>query len=312
MFAAPHHVDAIEMTDVTRRHRRRGRADVVALDGVSLRSPRGAGIALLGPNGAGKSTLLRMLNRLDRPDAGTIRVLGEDVRAGGRGHLAELGVVFQEPGLDGLLSVRENLELHAALSGLRRPAEACRRAAAEAGLEDRLADRVATLSGGLRRRVDLARALLTRPRVLLLDEPMAGLDPSARQTLLELLAARRDDDPDLTILLSTHLLDVAERADRVVLLAEGRVVADGAPDTLRRDLGATLVSAAIDDQDHLRRGGLDVRVVRGRAIAGGDPAAVEAAALALVRAGRAVQVGPPTLADVYAAHAGGSLEPERS
>jgi len=270
-----------------------------ALAGVTLRIEPGEFVALLGPNGAGKSTLLRLLAGLDRPDSG-------EVHAPPR---ARLGVVFQKPALDPLLSVRENLELQAALFGLDRRGSRAEHAARELTLSDRLNDRVGSLSGGLARRADLARALLTDPDLLLLDEPTTGLDHEARASFLEAIDARRGRSPNLTVILSTHLMDEAARADRVVLMNEGRVVADGAPDDLRAALGrGPVLRTQSEAAAHLERPGLEL-TERGRGVtATGDREAIESAAAALLAAGVPFEVAPPTLGDVYLARAGRSRE----
>jgi len=270
----------------------------VALAGVTLEIEAGEFVALLGPNGAGKSTLLRLLAGLDRPDSGEIHAPPR----------ARLGVVFQKPALDRLLTVRENLALQAALFGLDRRAERAEDAAAELGIADRLGDRVGTLSGGLARRADLARAMLTDPDLLLLDEPTAGLDHAARSAFLEAIDARRERSPGLAVILSTHLMDEAERAGRVVLMSEGRVVADGAPGELRAGLGrGPLLRAGAEAAGRLDASRLEITEGPRGVTASGDDDAIEAAARALLAAGVPFEVAPPTLGDVYLARAGRAL-----
>lgn len=232
---------------------RRGSREIVAIEGVALTLAAGARVALLGPNGSGKSTLLRLLCGLDRPDAGTIAWRGRRLwpkpdPSDDRAFRATLGMVFQTPSLDALLSVRENLHLACALHGLTR-AEALDRVArfaAAVGVTDRIDDRVGTLSGGLARRADLARAMLHRPSLLVLDEPTAGLDLAARSSFLEVAAggAWWPDGRRGTLIVSTHHMDEAERCDRVVMLAGGRVVADGTPAQLRAGVGARVIEGS--------------------------------------------------------------------
>ena len=200
-----------------------------ALQGLSFRVMPGEFAVLLGPNGAGKSTLFALVTRLfDAPGEAAIRIFGTALRRDPRQGLARLGVVFQQPTLDPELSVRENLLYHAALHGLSR-AEAASRAARELdriGLADRARDRVRNLSGGQRRRAEIARALLTGPALLLLDEPTVGLDAASRGFLLDHVR-RLCRDEGLAVLWATHLTEEAERADRVIVLHQGTVRYDG-------------------------------------------------------------------------------------
>lgn len=289
----------------------------VALDGVSAEIGAGEFVALLGPNGSGKSTLLRIAATLDRPDSGRVASSGLSLsdRRAVVAHRARLGVVFQQPGLDRLLTVRENLLAEGALHGLSRQAasDAANRVADELGLSERLRDRVGTLSGGLARRCDLARALLSRPSLLLLDEPTTGLDHAAREEFLELLDRVRADT-GATILMTTHLMDEALRADRVLLLHRGRIVRRGAPDALRRAVGhAVLRWAHADHQaDSIAsRHGL-MPASRGAervAIAPEASDGLAAAAAELAAAGVSFSIGPPTLGDVYLEATGETLSP---
>lgn len=298
---------------LSRLGRRRGaptsRGTRVALDRVSIEVPRRAWLALLGPNGSGKSTLLRLMATLDRPDHGAVEVLGATLGVGFAGVRRQLGVVFQRPGLDPVLTVRENLILQGRLFGLS-PGDAEGRIAvlaADLGIGDRLTERVARLSGGLARRADLARALLTNPTVLLLDEPTAGLDLDARLGFMRLLAAQRRRG-DLTIVMTTHQMDEAEAADEVALMSEGRIVVAGAPADLRRALGARVVRAGQDHAEALTAAGLRVeKISDGAAVGAGDDDAVERAVVALARTGAAFEVGPPTLGDVYLERTGRRL-----
>jgi ABC-2 type transport system ATP-binding protein len=201
-----------------------------AVDGVSLKAHAGEFIALLGPNGAGKSTLFQLLSGLFTADSGRIEVMGHDMSRDPVPALAELGIVFQQPTLDLELSVTANLLFHAGLHGMPR-ATAVKRIGeelAQLGLADRAHDKAAQLSGGNRRRVELARALLHQPRLLLMDEPTVGLDPASRSELLkQLLAMRRDRQ--VAILWATHLCDEVPDADRVIVLHRGKVLTDTTP-----------------------------------------------------------------------------------
>ena len=202
---------------------RRDYGDRLALDGVSFDVASGELFALLGPNGGGKTTLFKLLSTLLPPSGGTFRVDGlspaQDLRALRR----RLGVVFQSPSLDRKLTVLENLLVHGAVLGLSgaslrsRAAELLERMA----VADRAGDRVETLSGGLARRVEIAKALVHAPKVLLLDEPSTGLDPLARRSLRALLAELARGGT--TVLLTTHLFDEAEEAGRIGILDRGQI-----------------------------------------------------------------------------------------
>lgn len=220
---------------------------VKALAGVDLTVREGEFVALLGPNGAGKSTLLQLLTGLFAPDAGSIMVLGNDLRRSAIKALAGIGVVFQQPTLDLELSVRANLRFHADLHGLSRKTATVRIDAAleRFNLTDRARDRARTLSGGNRRRVELARALLHRPHILLMDEATVGLDPASRRDILaDILKLCREEN--LGVLWTTHLVDEVVVADRVVVLNRGKVLFDGTMDGLLErektdDIGAAFI-----------------------------------------------------------------------
>ncbi len=302
----------VSLRSVARTHRATRRSPArEALRSVSLDVHAGEWIALLGPNGAGKSTLLRLIAGVEAPTSGDVSVLGMNPSRQAREVRRSLGLVFQQPALDALLTVRENLELFGAMHGMQGNSldDAVRAAAKSFDLDDRLNDRVRTLSGGLKRRADLARAVLPRPRLLLVDEPTTGLDHQARSGFLDLLEDLRRRHAT-TIVMSTHLMDEASRADRVVMLAEGRVVADGAPDALRSGLGSAAMRASADAADGLRAAGLAVESAKDGVIGRGDPDALAAGAAALARSGEPFWVSPPTLGDVYLARTGRSLDAE--
>ena len=204
-----------------------------ALDGVSIRVGHGELVALLGPNGAGKTTLFQLLSGLFVADAGEIQVRGYDIRHNPVPALAGIGIVFQQPTLDLDLSVEANLRFHARLHGLwgnharQRIAEEL----ARVGLSEQARDSTRGLSGGNRRKVELARALVHEPSVLLMDEATVGLDPASRRQLLDYVLELRDGR-GVGVLWATHLVDEAESADRVVILHQGRVLREGTPNAL--------------------------------------------------------------------------------
>ena len=218
---------------------------VRAVDGVSLRASPGEFIALLGPNGAGKTTLFQLLSGLFVPDAGRIEIMGHDMRRDPVPALGLLGIVFQQPTLDLELSVTGNLLFHAGLHGIPRAVAKARiaRELARLGLAERAHDKAAQLSGGNRRRVELARALLHEPRVLLMDEATVGLDPASRSDLLKLMLDLRAER-SVAVLWATHLCDEVPDADRVILLHHGKVLADTTPARLVANAGAATIEQA--------------------------------------------------------------------
>lgn len=222
-------VPAVEVSSVTHRY-----GDTVALSDVSFRIGDGTLTGLLGPNGSGKTTLFRLLATLLPVQTGQISVLGYDVARDASRVREQLGVTFQSPALDGRLTVQENLWCHGRLYGIGRRSLQDRIAAClqRLDLEDRRKVRVEQLSGGLRRRVELAKGILHRPRVLLLDEPSSGLDVLARRRFWDLIEGVRNTD-GTTVIVSTHLMDEAERCDQLFLLHEGQVVKSGSPAELQ-------------------------------------------------------------------------------
>lgn len=204
---------------------------------------RGEIFAVLGPNGGGKTTLFRVLSTLIPLQEGQVQIVGCDLRRGAAEIRARIGVVFQAPSLDRKLTVAENLEVQGALYGLTGRELATRRDAllAQFGLPDRARELTERLSGGLRRRVELAKGLIHQPELLLLDEPSTGLDPAARSDLWRYLKSLRDER-GTTVILTTHYLDEADGADRIAILNEGRLVALGKPDDLRAQVGGDSIT----------------------------------------------------------------------
>lgn len=287
--------------------------DRTVLDGVDFQVRPAEIFAVLGPNGSGKSTLFKILVTLLEPSVGRVRVAGFDVRHQARQVRRSLGAVFQSSTLDPKLSLEQNLRVFGQLYGLRGAVlrERVRQELERAELDARRADLVETLSGGLRRRLELARALLHQPRLLILDEPTAGLDPAARIRLwehLEELRACRG----LTVCLTTHLLEEAERCDRLLLMDRGRVVAEGTPAELKASVGGDVVVLETRDAEGLRRRvrerfGWEVTAVDGqvriKSVRGHQRLAelMEAFPSEIVSA----SVRPPTLEDVFVDRTGG-------
>ncbi len=225
----------------------------VALDDVSFSIPSGEIFALLGPNGGGKSTLFKILSTLIPATSGTVRLFDEDILHDPQGVRARIGVVFQYPSLDPKLTVAENLRCHGHLYGMSGKTLRDRMDVVlqRLGLNDRTQDMVVTLSGGLQRRVELAKGLLHQPTLLLLDEPSTGLDPGARRDFNDYLHLLRDQG-GTTIVLTTHIMEEAERCDRVGILHQGKLVALDTPDKLKAQVGGDVVAIRTQNVSALR------------------------------------------------------------
>ena len=236
-------VPAVEVSACSYSYGRIGSGGRAALDRVSFTVPQGSVFGLLGPNGSGKTTLFRILSTLLDPSSGSAKLFGLDTGSQPTEARRHVGVVFQSQSLDTRLSVQENLTHHGHLHGSRGAALAERvgQVLAKVGLGDRKADRVDTLSGGLRRRLDLAKGVLHRPRLLLLDEPSTGVDPVARRAFWGYLQELRRTD-GVTVLLTTHLLDEADRCDRLAILDRGRMIREGTPAELKAAVGGDVVT----------------------------------------------------------------------
>ena len=218
---------------------------VRAVDGVSFVAQPGEFIALLGPNGAGKTTLFQLLSGLFTADSGRIEVMGHDMARDPVPALARLGIVFQQPTLDLELSVTANLLFHAGLHGIPRAVAQAHieKELARLGLAERAHDKTSQLSGGNRRRVELARALLHGPHLLLMDEATVGLDPQSRSDLLKLMLNMRAERA-VAVLWATHLCDEVPDADRVIVLHRGKVLADTTPAKLIAASGSATIEEA--------------------------------------------------------------------
>jgi ABC-2 type transport system ATP-binding protein len=289
--------------------------DQVALDGLSFSVRRGEIFGLLGPNGGGKTTLFRILATLLAPRSGTARIAGHDVVRAPQAVRENIGVVFQAPSLDGKLTVRENMRHQGHLYGMSG-------ASLEARIDemlDRVAmrarqdDRVDALSGGMKRRVDLAKGLMHRPALVLLDEPTTGLDPGARIDLWEHLASARAED-GLSVLVTTHLMEDADRCDRLLIVDRGRIVALDTPEALREGVGGDVVVARTRDPRALaeevrQRFSEDVEVVDDtiRIRRAHGPEFVPALFDAFPGRIEAISVGKPTLEDVFIQRTGHRL-----
>lgn len=283
-----------------------------ALSELDLRIGQGEIFAVLGPNGGGKTTLFRLLSTLIPLQSGHVSILGYDLRKDTTAVRASIGVVFQAPSLDRKLTVLENIRHQAALYGLcgselrTRQQEMLEQFA----LTERAGELTERLSGGLRRRVELAKGLIHRPRLLLLDEPSTGLDPGARADLWQYLRRLRDSS-GVTIVLTTHFLDEAEGADRIAILNEGRLVALDAPDALRREIGGDSLTLESDSAAELaaaigQQFALPARVLDGAVRIETPEGHLWVAKLmeAFPEQISAIRLGKPTLEDVFIARTG--------
>lgn len=238
----------VQVENLTRRFGARE-----AVSGLSFEVARGQIFGVLGPNGSGKSTLFRILATMLAPSEGVARVAGFDVTTQPDQVRARIGVVFQSFSLDRKLTVAENLTAQGHLYGLSGAGLRDRMQASMArlGILERRRDLVGTLSGGLQRRVEIAKALLHRPEALLMDEPSTGLDPGARRELWQYIEELRAGGA--TVLATTHILDEADRCDKLLLMHEGRRVAEGTPAELKARVGGDVVVLETSDAAELGR-----------------------------------------------------------
>ena len=228
---------AVEVRDVVFRY-----DDKAALAGISFDVPSASIFGLLGPNGSGKTTLFRILSTLLVPEDGSIKIFGIDVVKQPLEARKQIGVVFQSQSLDNRLTVQENLVHQGHMYGMRGEILSQRidEVLERVRLTDRRKERIATLSGGLRRRADLAKGLLHSPRLLLLDEPSTGVDPNARLAFWQYLEELRASE-SVTVLLTTHLMDEASGCDHLVILDEGHLIREGTPSELTSEVGGEVV-----------------------------------------------------------------------
>jgi len=228
--------------------------DRVALDNLSFSAEKGEIFGLLGPNGGGKTTTFRILSTLIRPTAGTAKIFGFDLLNDPREVQKRIGVVFQAPSLDKKLTAYENLRYQGKLYGLGGSALSSRIGYLldRVKLGDRAGEYVEAFSGGMRRRVELAKGLLHAPKLLLLDEPSTGLDPGARRDLWQYLKQLAVEE-GVTSLLTTHYMEEAAQCSRIAILNAGKLVALGSPDELRGTIGGDVISIQSNNPDELAR-----------------------------------------------------------
>lgn len=296
-----------DSTIVRIEHLRHRYGNRLALDDVNLCIKPGEIFGFLGPNGSGKTTLFRILSTLVHAAEGNVTMMGRELPAGRDEIRRQIGVVFQSPSLDKELTAEENLRHHGHLYGLQGTdlKQRIEQLLKRVNMDDRARERVGRFSGGMRRRVELAKGLLNRPKLLILDEPSTGLDPGARIDLWRMLQEIRQRD-GVTILLTTHLMDEADRCDRLMVLDHGRVIACDRPAAMKDALGGDVISLtssnAAEVQAALRErlgveGNVIGNVVRFERPRGHEfiPTVIEK----LPGMIDSVSVGKPTLEDVF-------------
>jgi ABC-2 type transport system ATP-binding protein len=298
---------AVEVVGLEKRF-----GEIEAVRGVDFRVEPGETFGFLGPNGAGKSTTINILCTLARPTAGSARVAGHDVRTERDAVRRSIGLVFQDPTLDVDLTAEQNLRFHGELYGVPR-AQLDRRIddlLELVGLSERRGSVVETFSGGMKRRLEIARGLLHSPRVLFLDEPTIGLDPQSRASVWEYVRALKDSE-DITVFLTTHYMDEAENCDRIAIMDSGRIVALDTPEALKAAVGKDRVQITTADDEAaiatLRSAfGIEAGMHSGEvtfAVPDGErfvPRLFAELGVAI----RSVSVASPSLDDVFLSHTG--------
>ncbi len=293
-------------------------AEVQAVKGVEFEVATGEVFGFLGPNGAGKTTTISMLCTLVTPTAGSAKVAGHDVVHERDDVRRNIGLVFQDPTLDNYLTAVQNLRLHAELYGLQRDlvAPRMRQVLEMVGLWERKDSPVGTYSGGMRRRLEIARGMMHSPRVLFLDEPTIGLDPQTRRSIWSYIAELKERE-DITIFMTTHYMDEAEWCDRIAIMDNGEIVALDAPDALKAQVGTDRVVIHTDDNEAAiaalgERFGVDARMAEG-AVMFGVPGGEEFVPRLFAEWDpafppiKSVSVSRPTLDDVFMSYTGTTI-----
>ena len=289
--------------------------EVRAVRGVNFEVAAGEVFGFLGPNGAGKTTTINMLCTLARPTAGAAQVAGHDVVTERDNVRRNIGLVFQDPTLDGYLTAAQNLQLHAELYGVQSDLvqPRMRQVMEMVGLWDRKDSVVGTFSGGMRRRLEIARGLMHSPRVLFLDEPTIGLDPQTRRSIWSYIRELKERE-EITIFMTTHYMDEAEWCDRIAIMDHGEIVALDSPDALKAGVGTDRVTIHTDDNDAAidalaRQFGIEAQVSEG-AVSFGVPAGEEFVPRLFAEFAmpiRSVSVSRPTLDDVFMSYTGTTI-----
>ncbi len=288
---------------------------IEAVRGVSFEVAAGEVYGFLGPNGAGKTTTINMLCTLARPTSGSALVAGHDVVRERDDVRRHIGLVFQDPTLDGYLTAEQNLRLHAELYGVDSALVAgrMRQVLEMVGLWERRAATVMTFSGGMRRRLEIARGFLHSPRVLFLDEPTIGLDPQTRSSIWRYIAQLQERE-EITIFMTTHYMDEAEFCDRIAIMDQGQIVALDTPEALKAQVGADRVRIQTEDDDAAiatlaDRFGLEATMSEG-AVTFFVPSGEEFVPRLFAELGvgiGSVSVSRPTLDDVFMSHTGTTI-----
>jgi ABC-2 type transport system ATP-binding protein len=301
---------AIEVSDL-----RKSFGEIEAVRGVSFEVAAGEVFGFLGPNGAGKTTTINMLCTLAKPTAGSAHVAGHDVVRERDDVRRHIGLVFQDPTLDGYLTAEQNLRLHAELYGVDSALvpDRMRQVLEMVGLWERRDATVMTFSGGMRRRLEIARGFLHSPRVLFLDEPTIGLDPQTRSSIWRYIAQLQERE-EITIFMTTHYMDEAEFCDRIAIMDQGEIVALDTPAALKAQVGADRVRIQTEDDDAAiatlaDRFGLEATMSEG-AVTFFVPSGEEFVPRLFAELGVAigsVSVSRPTLDDVFMAHTGTTI-----
>jgi ABC-2 type transport system ATP-binding protein len=289
--------------------------EVEAVRGIEFEVRRGETFGFLGPNGAGKSTTINMLCTLVRPSGGEAFVAGHDVVTERDEVRRNIGLVFQDTTLDGYLTAEQNLRLHAELYGVPRGAVAARleQVMEMVGLWERRRSLVNTFSGGMKRRLEIARGLLHSPRVLFLDEPTVGLDPQTRSSIWRYIRELKASE-DITIFLTTHYMDEAEYCDRIAIMDQGKIIVLDTPEALKASVGHDRVRIETDDEDatisELRdRFGVEATIAEGAVLFGVPEGEhfVPRLFAELDQPIRAVNVSRPSLDDVFMSYTGTTI-----
>ncbi len=289
--------------------------EVRAVRGVNFEVAIGEVFGFLGPNGAGKTTTINMLCTLAKPTSGEARVAGHDVVTERDDVRRNIGLVFQDPTLDGYLTAAQNLELHAELYGVQSELVGLRmrQVMQMVGLWERKDSPVATFSGGMRRRLEIARGLMHSPRVLFLDEPTIGLDPQTRRSIWSYIRELKERE-EITIFMTTHYMDEAEWCDRIAIMDHGQIVALDSPETLKAGVGTDRVTIQTDDDEGAiaaiaERFGIEARRSEG-AVTFGVQSGEEFVPRLFAESGiaiRSVSVSRPTLDDVFMSYTGTTI-----
>ncbi len=289
--------------------------EIEAVRGIDFFVQSGETFGFLGPNGAGKSTTINILCTLVRLSAGTAYVAGHDVVRERDEVRRNIGLVFQDTTLDGYLTAEQNLRLHAELYGMPRGgvSERLQQVMEMVGLWERRASLVGTFSGGMKRRLEIARGLLHSPRVLFLDEPTVGLDPQTRSSIWSYISELKRDE-DITIFLTTHYMDEAEYCERIAIMDRGKIVALDTPQALKAQVGKDRVQIQTEDDDAAiaalrERLGIDAVVAEG-AVTFSVPEGEQFVPRLFAELGqpiRSVNVSRPSLDDVFMSHTGTTI-----